>query len=291
MADFLQEINERIKALGGEWGKYSLVGSFFLYAVGYLALRFHLSVLGVGTDLSVLDERYLFTGARFLVYLVTTVPIIVFFLLPAAVVFAVLKSFLPPSFLDRVRGFVLRPGRLTIFGIVFSTLMIQCVMAKCFVFYGLLLKPKLPTDGGWLTPLLLGEDETGMNLYFALLIAAATFTLSIVVLLKRAPAKEAPGGFLKGLLVCLASVQLLMLPVNFGMLVADLSLPRVSSLGDRPLAASEEAWLAWEGKEGVTFLVRNRALERRSLITLARSNVKRLEILEYNKIVRALFVK
>ena len=65
MEGVLQELNERIKALSGDWSKYTVVGSFLLYVVGYLALRFHLTAIGVGTDLAVLDERYLFTGANF----------------------------------------------------------------------------------------------------------------------------------------------------------------------------------------------------------------------------------
>jgi hypothetical protein len=86
MADMLTELNERIKALGGDWTKYTVVGSFLLYMVGYLAVRFHLTAIGIGTDLAVLDERYLFTGARFLVYLVAAVPNLVLAAMPVAVV-------------------------------------------------------------------------------------------------------------------------------------------------------------------------------------------------------------
>ena len=68
---------EQPKALAGNWATYSAIGSFALYLLGYLALRFHLTVLGIGTDLAVLDERYLFAGAKFLVYLVMSVPIVV----------------------------------------------------------------------------------------------------------------------------------------------------------------------------------------------------------------------
>ena len=68
MADLTQTVAERIKLIGGSWTAYMAVGSFVLYVLGYLALRFHLTALGIGTDLAVLDERYLFTGARFLVY-------------------------------------------------------------------------------------------------------------------------------------------------------------------------------------------------------------------------------
>ncbi|HEX4947971.1 MAG TPA: hypothetical protein VFZ34_14965, partial [Blastocatellia bacterium] len=64
-------LTAQLKEFAGSWAKYSALGSFALYVVGYLALRFHLTVLGVGTDLAVLDERYVFTGARFLIYTVS----------------------------------------------------------------------------------------------------------------------------------------------------------------------------------------------------------------------------
>ena len=54
MADLLQDLGDRIKALGGDWTKYTVVGSFLLYVLGYLALRFHLTAIGIGTDLAVL---------------------------------------------------------------------------------------------------------------------------------------------------------------------------------------------------------------------------------------------
>ena len=75
MPDLLQDLGEHVKGFADNWTKYS-IGSFLLYGVGYLALRFHLTALGIATDLAVLDERYLFTGARFLVYLVASIPII-----------------------------------------------------------------------------------------------------------------------------------------------------------------------------------------------------------------------
>ena len=57
MADLWDTLGERIKAVGGSWAAYTAVGSFVLYVLGYLALRFHLTALGIGTDLAVLDER------------------------------------------------------------------------------------------------------------------------------------------------------------------------------------------------------------------------------------------
>jgi len=290
VSDFLQELNERIKALGGDWSKYSVIGSFLLYVIGYLALRFHLTVIGVGTDLSVIDERYLFTGARFLVYLVTTVPIIVLFALPAVFVFWAACKILPESICGRIGEFVKHPKRLVLFGIVFSVFIIQCVMVKCFAFYDLLLAPQMPINGGWLAEMLLDRGPVSMNMYFAMLMAVSAVSSAIFVYVCKAqPAAGSPGCFLRGLMAFLAAVQILMLPVNYGVLVVDLSMPRVSSLGDKPLASGEDAWLAWEGKDGVTFLVRNRVQNRRSLVTLARADVKRMEIIGSDKIIPALF--
>ena len=38
MINLLDQLDERIKALGADWPKYTVVGSFVLYAVGYLVL-------------------------------------------------------------------------------------------------------------------------------------------------------------------------------------------------------------------------------------------------------------
>jgi len=49
----------------------------------------------------------------------------------------------------------------------------------------------------------------------------------------------------------LAAVQMLLLPINFGVLIVDQSLPRVAALG-AGRSARREAWLVWEGKDGAT---------------------------------------
>ena len=97
VADLLHELDERVKSLAGNWSKYTIVGTFLLYVVGYLTLRFHLTAIGIGTDLAVLDERYLFTGARFLVYLVSAVPNIVLLALPFAALAWVVHRLTPPG--------------------------------------------------------------------------------------------------------------------------------------------------------------------------------------------------
>jgi hypothetical protein len=287
MADMLTELSERIKALGGDWTKYAVVGSFLLYVVGYLALRFHLTAIGVGTDLAVLDERYLFTGARFLVYLVATVPSLVLAALPVAVVLWAAYKLLPRAARASLCGWVMQPTRLAVFGIVFAVIMIQFVMRQCFAFNDLLLVRKLPPEPAWLVKLLL--DDRFMPLYFSALVAACAVPLAILWALRKADAPRGTAALARGLLAFLVAVQVLLLPVNYGVLIVDKTLPRVAALGETPLAAGEDAWLVWEGKDGVTFLVRSQQRQRRALITLPRTEVKRIEILGFDRILPTLF--
>ena len=171
MADLLQELGERVKALGSDWTKYTVVGSFLLYVLGYLALRFHLTAIGIGTDLAVLDERYLFTGARFLVYLVSSVPNIILIGLPMWLIVWGAWRLVPERARGKTFGWFMQPMRLAIFGIVFSVITIQFVMRHCFLFSNLLLAPKLPSDPAWLVQLML--DDNLMPLYFSLLVATS----------------------------------------------------------------------------------------------------------------------
>ena len=45
----------------------------------------------------------------------------------------------------------------------------------------------------------------------------------------------------------------------------------------------------WEGKDGVTFLVRSEARHRRSLLTLARTEVTETEIVGFDRILPTIF--
>jgi hypothetical protein len=288
MTDLLQEITERIKALAGDWTKYTVLGSFLLYVTGYLALRFHLTALGIGTDLVVLDERYLFTGARFLVYLVASVPIIVLIGLPVATIAWALARLLRVKLLTAAFWTSMRPARLTAAGIVCAVIMIQFVMRQCFSVSNLLLASRLPPEPAWLMGLLLDVDDRFAQLFFSALVAACCVPIAILLTLRGNPAPGRSATVARGLLAFLAGVQVLFLPINYGVLIVDKSLPRVVSLGGRPLGARDEAWLAWEGKDGVTFLVRSQERNRRSLVTLPRDQVKETEITGFDRIVPVL---
>jgi hypothetical protein len=286
VGDLLQDLSERVKALGSDWTKYTVVGSFLLYVVGYLSLRFHLTAIGIGTDLAVLDERYLFAGARFLVYLVSSVPKIVLIALPVALLFWAVCKLLPESARARAYAWIMQPTRLTVFGIVFAVVMIQFVMVQCFAITDLLLAPAL-LGPAWLVGLLL--DGGLMPLYFSSMVVACAVPIAILAALRNGEARGGLAAFVGGLLAALAAVQVLLLPINYGVLIADKVLPRVAAIGDKPVADGEDAWLVWEGKDGVTFLHRSQDRKRRALVTLPRAKVERIEILGFDRIIPKLF--
>src|SRR5262245_11913188 len=164
-----ETLQNSLKEFSGSWASYSALGGFALYVVGYLALRFHLTALGVGTDLAVLDERYLFTGAKFLIYLCSTIPILVLIALAAGLP-AALLIYLPyqlltrranrgegesaGGFRQRALGWRAPASPLALLGVTISVFLIQFVMRQCFNFSNLLLAPSLPRPQ-WLQRLLL----------------------------------------------------------------------------------------------------------------------------------------
>jgi hypothetical protein len=286
----IEELGKTLKDLATGWTSYTAFGSFLLYVVGYLTLRFHLTALGVGTDLAVLDERYFFTGVRFAVYLVAALPVVV---LLALILFAAL--YLPYRLLPETirvhlwtwgRNLQQRPVTLTLIGIVLAVLMIQLVMRQCFFFSNLLLADHLPRQAPWLAQLLIGGAM--MPVFFSALMAGTAITAAIFLAVCESAEQARHFKLLKGLLVVLVAIQILLLPVNYGVLIVDKSLPRVVSVGSDRVPEGQQAWLVWEGKEGVTYLLR-KSDATRSLLTLPRGDVKRIEITGYDPIMAGLF--
>ena len=87
MQNIGKTIADQFKGYAASWAAYSAFGSFVLYLLGYLVTRFELTMLGVARNLDVLEERYFFAGAKFVVYLLATVPsLLLLLLVPAAIV-------------------------------------------------------------------------------------------------------------------------------------------------------------------------------------------------------------
>lgn len=309
MEDFLGAINKGVQNLASHWASYTVLFSFLLYVLGYLALRFHLAALGVGTDLSVIDERYLFTGNKFLIYLAAVIPSLLLLILLLFIVlvtpFYLLYRLLPPTLRVKVGNFFYRQwqnfqswwlvsNRLAWVGIFFALLMIQLVMKQSMLLsnMNLLLAEDLPANPVWLRHLLLDETDELMALYFIGLLGGMLIPVSIFYILKTKPDQAMNTGLIKLLLGFLLGVQLLLLPVNYGILVLDKSMPRVAGLDTLGiLKPTDQAWLVWEGNEGKTFLLKKQQGEnyRKSLITLPKNEVQRLEITGYDQIFKFLF--
>lgn len=296
MPGLLLGLSEKFKGLSTHGVVYSTISSLLLYVCGYLALRFHLTALGIGTDLAVFDERYLFAGAQFLTYLCTAVPsLVLVILLPGGVLYGAYLV-LPAGAraascarIDAMKTWVTQPTRLLLVGIVFSVCMIQFFMRDCFELNNLLLKSSLPKSSllavvhldDWLSR----ENEGRVTLFFLGLVAGCAISGLMVLALRQRPPASDSLVLTRYLFYFLAAAQFLLLPINYGYLVLDKSLPKVASLdGSTSLAAETEAWLVWEGREGMTYLVREQGTpETRKLITLPRDQVKRIEIIGYDR--------
>ena len=277
----LDLLRDWLGGVAAKWGALTAVWSFFLYGAGYLALRFQLTAFGVGTDLSVLDERYLFEGAKFLLTMVLAIPLAVITGLVLSGLLGVAGHVSP-----RGRQAILRwwdaPRRRLLFGTVFALLLVQTVMSKCLLFNNLLIAPAMPSTYGfaWFARLLLTGDDTLVNLYFTGLIAGVAVTAACTLTAFKWSSLPAFDRLMRGTLVALFGIELLLLPVNYGYLTVRRSLPRV--------AATAERWLVWEGKDGVTHLERNAVGERR-LVTVPRETIKETAILGYDPVLAIIY--
>jgi hypothetical protein len=272
MGDFWKELRDKLTALWGGWGSFVTLGSFLLYLFGYLSTRFYLTVMGVGTDLAVLDERYVFAGAKFLVYLVSTVPILLMFvLLPAGLIAGLVRAVkyqlskrkqasAGNVSTGQLRQWFSNPSLINVIGIIVSVALIQLVMRKCFLFSNLLLAKSLPESGLGLEQLLLDEDDLRRSMFFVGLVTGTIVTGSLWLYARSLASQTSVSKFLATLLAFLVIVQFLFLPINYGIFIQDRYLPRVTDLGDQvPLAPGERAWLVWEGTHTFTYLVQEGA--------------------------------
>ncbi|MGC1359662.1 MAG: hypothetical protein WA826_00665, partial [Silvibacterium sp.] len=257
---------------------------------GYLTLRFQLSTYGVATNLDIFDEKYLFAGCRFMVYLVSSVPNILVIVLVLAAIGYVPYRLVPISVQDRLKRWVsdwcAAPLRLPLLGVVFGVALIQFVLRKCFTFGNVLLRKELPDE--WITSVLLASDGK-LSLYFSGLVAGTLLTaLVLLYIVHYRTATTSASQFFVGILVFLVAVEFLLLPVNYGVLISTQQLPRVAGLSSDDKAAAEQRdWLVWDSKDAITYFVRD-SRDQRMLVTIPRKDA-RVEIVDYNDIFCVLF--
>ncbi len=285
-------LTDRLGSLAGKWTAYTAFFTFVLYLLGYLTLRFQLSTYGVVTDLDAFDEKYLFAGSRFLVYLVTSVPNVLLVVMLFLAVGYLPYKLVPASMKARLgrwgAAWTSKPERVGLLGTVLALLMIQLALRKCFVFGNLLLAPQLP-EYEWINGILLG-DSAARSLYFSGLVGGALLTGCLLLLsIPSDTSATSVSKMVAGLLVFLVAVEFLLLPANYGILIASQELPRVSNVGnDSTLAGGERGWLVWESKEALTYFVQDSLDGKRALISIPRKDA-RIKIVAYENIFRVLF--
>lgn len=291
MSELWEKFGDKLGGLAAKWTGYAALGSFFLYLFGYLTLRFQLSVYGVENSIDAFDEKYLFAGCRFLVYLVSTVPSILILVLILTVLLYGPFKLIPASRRDRMLAWLTQwssnPIRLALVGIVFSVLFIQLVQRKCFAFVdNILLAKRLPDI--WIARVLL-SGEGRLALYFSGLVAGTLITGAILFCtLEQKNIGEGLSRTLAWLLGFLFAVEILFLPVNYGVLISTQSLPRVAEIsGDTSPASGSKYWLLWDSKDAVTYLVRDPG-DQRMVVTIPAKEA-RIRILAYDDILCELF--
>jgi hypothetical protein len=290
MASLATELTSKIGNLAGKWTSYTAFATFLLYLLGYLTLRFQLSVYGVATNLDAFDEKYLFAGCRFVVYLVSAAPTVLLMMLVLAGILYLPYRMCPAAWRGRAQqgivNWAAHPNRLPFVGILLATALIQFVMRSCFVYGSLLLQDKLP-EGEWINYILLTNGGR-RSFYFSCLLVGTLLTLAI--LLSAASSWSAGTTLSKalvGVLIFLVVVECLLLPVNFGTLIASQSLPRVAEMGEEKLPEGSQAWLVWENREVLTYFTLQ-AGNKKMLVTVPRKDAK-VKIVAEDRIFCVLF--
>lgn len=293
---------EQVRSVAADWTAVAGLVSFVLYLFGYLSLRFQLYAHGVSPELAILDERYLFAGGRFLVFLFSAVPSVLLLALVAVAIPYLPYRLLPRSARTTLAQFVADratrarawwsvSGRLAFAGVVLSVLFIQLVMRQSYFFSNLLLRDALP-EPGWLQAILLDDTGALETLYFGALLAGTAAVAGVLVAARRVESASSGSRLLVSLLCLLVAVQFLLLPVNYGIVVAGKVIPRVVDVDELSGAGSaEEAWLVYEGKDSSTYLVREGgARSRRSLLTVSRKEPSSSRVVSHDPIFRVLYL-
>jgi hypothetical protein len=290
MADVPSNFIEKLGGVAGKWSAFAAFGSFVLYLLGYLTLRFQLNTYGVATNLDLFDEKYFFAGCRFLVYVVSSVPNVLILVLVLMAIGYLPYALTPASIRDRLglwaAGWSIKPVRLPLLGTILAIAFIQFVSRRCFALGNVLLQKQLPDE--WISSVLL-SSEGRLSLYYSGLVAGALLTGGIFwYVLRRGSATTGMAKLILAVLGFLVAVEFLLLPVNYGVLISTQTLPRVSELaGDERLLDGERGWVVWDSKDAFIYFIVGSG-DKRTLLTIPRKEGK-VKIVAYDDIYCVLF--
>jgi hypothetical protein len=137
--------------------------------------------------------------------------------------------------------------------------------------------------------LLLGPEAL-MSLYFCALFALIAVSIWLLAVSLAATATVERISFANLLLAALVGIEVLLLPVNHGILVANKVAARVASATGDFVPQGKAVWRIWDGKTTVTFLIADCVdAAKRRLVTLTSSKVEHIEVIGFEPIVKKLF--
>lgn len=314
----MEKLKNIVKEVLGAPASHMAFVAICVYALGYLVLRYHFTSVGIPRHaLPFLDERFVYVGAHFLLILFMSLLWIIynhpFHVIMAVVAYVVVEFLL--YYYDRIRKDRMRntalplwlstPGDIVavgaaIVGIALATYYNYHYMTDFPALNEFTLKAALPTDiKGPLRHVVDLKDKSLHPFQFFASLVGPTALISALFLAvasrlrwKDHVGAMTPAALVGGLFAFLAALQLLLLPVNYGMVYYSYSLPRVQAIGPGlHLSPGQDAWLLWHGEERevVTLLVRDRALKRKYTLTLNTQDVGSVALLQYEPIMKALF--
>lgn len=296
----MKELFDKLKNSANTLMVNTSLVSMILYILGYLSIRFHLTALGIGTDLTIVDERYLFTGARFVIFLISTIPSMLFLLILAGGIIYLPLIILPSSLKQPIFSWLAKnwqaftswwaqKDRLLIAAIILAVVEIQFLMRQSFFISNLLVATDYSGIPEFLRQLLLEENSHLLTLFFMLLTGFWVVSFCLYALSLKITQETPQTKILQGLMAFMVILQFLLLPVNYGSLYVDKTLPRVGNLSSKKdLGAAEQAWLVWEGNKGNTYLIWNQLTKARVLILIPKSDIKTVEITAYDPLLSML---
>jgi len=279
------------------WATFITIGSFVLYFFGYLTLRFHLCAMNVTSDYQFIDERYLFAGVNFFLYLFLSIPIVVlliFIIICIVFIFYILNKLLlqmiakllPKTTQSYIQtkwknfvSYLVGPLPLLCTSVLLTFLFIQIVMRKVLLIKSISLLKSLPDDGiGGILLHLMMNCQNSSNFYFMSLIIVTGLSMTSWLYLKQVQFTQIKLKILHIFLGILILIQIILLPVTYGILINEKQLPKIAKNKALPLKTTESAWLIWEGNKYMNFLVKNSQTNKTRVLTVSRDTIKHLSV-------------
>ncbi len=241
-----------------------------------------MTVMGVASGLESFDQRYIFAGARFLLYTTTGAPILLMFLLPISPIYPVLSrrlGFWPEHFwkwltTGSVRAYVI--------GIAVSVVSIEFPMRLCLQFENVLVKSELSGPGDSL----FFVSEWKKLLFLFVLLGS----IGVAVAIWRRGVSQADSGnavWLHYIGLFSIGVQFIFLPINYGTYFDQREVPRVrvtTSAG--PALRDHTTWLIAEGPDDLSFFVWQ---GQGKIVSIPKRQITQVEIECYNDLLSVRF--